>query len=82
MLAMKAREIDMRASPYDLSSFEYDAIEMETEAGRASYEQAQRALCEEARPLRARLIDALENVLAASQSGPHSRPDATPIPNP
>jgi len=34
-LAAAAREIDMRASPYDLSDFGYTPIDVEDAAGRA-----------------------------------------------
>ena len=62
-LALKAREIDMRASPYDLSGFGYEPIAVETMAGRSAYEQEQRLLAEEARPLRDGLIRQLDKVL-------------------
>lgn len=64
-LALKARELDMRASPYDLSSFGHEPIAVETGTGRSEYEQEQRLLTEEARPLRDGLIRQLDNVLAA-----------------
>jgi hypothetical protein len=63
--AMRCREIDMRASPYDCSSLGFKAIPVETEAGREEYEREQRALTEAGKPLRARLIAALEAVLEA-----------------
>ena len=37
----RAREIDMRASPYDLSGFGYNPIPVESSAGRL-YEKLQR----------------------------------------
>ena len=64
-LAIQAREVDMRASPYDLSSLGYQPIRVETGKGREEYEHAQRLLCERAAPLRQRLIDQLGHVLAA-----------------
>jgi len=64
--ALQCRELDMRASPYDCRSLGYDAILIETETGRAHYEREQRALTEAAKPLRARLIDALEALLTVS----------------
>jgi hypothetical protein len=76
LLAVKAREVDMRASPYDLSDYDYPPIAVETEAGRASYEVEQRALEEEARPLRRKLIAALQIVLAAHEGEDHIRSDA------
>jgi hypothetical protein len=62
--AMRCREIDMRASPYDCSSLGLEPIRIETDAGREEYEREQRALTEAGKPLRARLIGTLEAVLA------------------
>jgi len=61
--AIEAREIDMRASPYDLSDYGYDPIPVETAEGRRHYEKVQLALCEKGRPLRKELTSALELVL-------------------
>jgi hypothetical protein len=61
--ALRCREIDMRASPYDCSSLGYEPILIETPAGREAYEREQRALTAAAAPLRARLIVALETIL-------------------
>lgn len=58
-LALKARTIDMQASPYDCSSFGLEPIMIETQEGKARYIEAQRALANEARPLRERLLDIL-----------------------
>ncbi|WP_222854158.1 3-methyladenine DNA glycosylase [Fodinicola acaciae] len=55
-LALDARELDMRASPYDLSAFGYQPVPIETPAGRRAYAQAQAALAERAVPLREELI--------------------------
>ncbi len=55
-LAMDARELDMRASPYDLSAYGYQPVHIETPAGRREYALAQGALAERAAPLRDRLI--------------------------
>ncbi len=65
-LALKAREIDMRASPYDLTGFGYEPIAVETTKGRTTYEEEQRLLAREARPLRDNLIQQLDKVLAES----------------
>ncbi len=81
-LAVQAREIDMRASPYDLSTLGYAPITVETEAGRTQYEEAQRSLCKTAHPLRLRLLAALENVLAAAGREDHSHVDAAGSPPP
>ena len=64
--AVKCRELDMRASPYDCRSLGYAPILIETETGRAAYEREQRALTDDAKPLRARLIEALEVILRTS----------------
>jgi len=63
--AIKAREIDMRASPYDLTSYGYEAITIETAEGRRQYEQVQRELYLKGLPLRERLIEALSKVVSA-----------------
>ena len=63
-LALFAREIDMRASPYDLSSYgDYEPIFIETARGRAQYEQLQREIADRAAPLRRELIERIESVL-------------------
>lgn len=66
-LAREIRELDMRASPYDLSDLGYEAIPVETEAGRAAYVAAQRTFAERAAPLRERLIAAGERVADAAR---------------
>ncbi|WP_026422223.1 hypothetical protein [Actinokineospora inagensis] len=55
-LAVDVRGVDMRASPYDLSSYGYAAIPIETERGRAAYVRAQAGFVGRAEPLRGRLI--------------------------
>ena len=56
-LAADARELDMRASPYDLSDYGFEPIAIETPAGRAEYVRAQQDIAERAAPLRAALAD-------------------------
>lgn len=56
-LACRARDVDMRASPYDLSAFQKEPICIETAAGRKEYVRAQQEISQEAGPLRRRLID-------------------------
>lgn len=63
-LARDIREVDMRASPYDLRALGYAPIAIETPEGRAEYEQHQRAFAERSQPLRARLIALCERLLA------------------
>ena len=55
-LSVHAREIDMRASPYDVSDLGYPPIRLETPAGRQEYVGAQRDLADAASTLRARLV--------------------------
>ena len=63
-LARDVREVDMRASPYDLRALGFEPIAIETAAGRAEYEQHQRAFAARGEPLRARLIGVCERLLA------------------
>jgi hypothetical protein len=56
-LAVEVRELDMRASPYDLTALGYSPVPVETAAGRAYYARAQAAFASRAAPLRDRLID-------------------------
>jgi hypothetical protein len=63
--ARDIREVDMRASPYDLQKLGYAPISIETPAGRAEYESHQREFAERSVPLRARLIALCERLLAA-----------------
>lgn len=66
-LAVAIREVDMRASPYDLTEYGYNPIKIETETGRAEYEQHQREFTLRARPLRQRLIAVCQTILAERQ---------------
>ncbi len=71
-LAVDARVLDMRASPYDLRDFGFDPIRVETATGRAHYVAAQEAISVRAEPLRARLIDvcvALADAAALTGTG-------------
>lgn len=54
--ARDIREVDMRASPYDLRDLGFEPIAIETPAGRAEYEHQQRSFAARGEPLRARLI--------------------------
>ena len=61
--ARDIREIDMRASPYDLQKLGFASIAIETPAGRAEYEHHQRAFATRGEPLRARLLALCERLL-------------------
>ena len=63
-LARDLREVDMRASPYDLRALGFAPIAIETPAGRADYESHQRAFAIRGEPLRARLLALCERLLA------------------
>ena len=65
-LARDIRVLDMRASPYDLSALGYPPVRVETAQGKQEYVAAQRAFAERGAPLRARLIEECERLLAAS----------------
>lgn len=61
-LAREIRDLDMRASPYDLTAWGRSTIAIETPEGRRCYEQMQRGFAERASVLRRRIIDVLTRV--------------------
>ena len=63
-LARNVRALDMRASPYDLTALGYLPVRVETPEGRAEYEALQREFAICAAPLRERLIDVCEQIIA------------------
>ena len=63
-LARDIRVLDMRASPYDLSDLGHPPVEVETARGKQQYVAAQRAFAERGAPLRRRLLDECERLLA------------------
>jgi hypothetical protein len=65
-LARDIREMDMRASPYDLRALGFDPIKIETPEGRMDYERHQRAFTARGEPLRDRLIAVCGRLLAPS----------------
>lgn len=54
----------MRASPYDLADLGYPPVRIETASGRAEYARAQTGFARRAAPLRDRLIDLCDALLA------------------
>ncbi len=66
-LAMDLRELDMRASPYDLTAFGYPPVRIETPDGRREYEELQKQLAAKAAPLRQRLISVIRETLALAR---------------
>jgi hypothetical protein len=65
-LAWDIRELDMRASPYDLADLGHEPVRIETPEGKASYVAQQRAFAERAAPLRQRLIETCADLLTAT----------------
>lgn len=63
-LARDIREMDMRASPYDLRALGFEPIAIETAAGRAEYERRQREFSARGEPLRERLVALCGRLLA------------------
>jgi hypothetical protein len=64
-LAADARELDMRASPYDLRDYGFDPIAIETPGGRAEYVRTQQTIAERAALLRAALTRRCDVLLSA-----------------
>ncbi|MGD9960857.1 3-methyladenine DNA glycosylase [Nocardioides sp.] len=63
-LALDIRVLDMRAAPYDLTDLGYLPVRIETPEGKQEYAAAQRGFAERGAPLRQRLIDECERLLA------------------
>ncbi len=61
-LAVEIRELDMRASPYDLRAHGYEPVAIETPDGKAHYVAAQREFAERGAALRQRLIDVCDQL--------------------
>ncbi|HET6532263.1 MAG TPA: 3-methyladenine DNA glycosylase [Actinoplanes sp.] len=62
-LAADIRLLDMQASPYDLSSYGYPPVKIETPEGKAEYVARQREFARRAAALRARLIRVCDELL-------------------
>jgi hypothetical protein len=62
-LAMRTRELDMRASPYDLGDdISYPPVAIETTEGRREYAQEQARIMQAAEPIRDQLLKSLRSV--------------------
>jgi len=73
-VAIAARHLDMRASPYDLRDapmhgFETCPIRIENEEGRREYQHQQVAVARRAVPVRRRLIECYQTALSALRDG-------------
>ena len=69
-LAVEVRELDMRASPYDLREHGYEPVPIETPEGKAAYAAAQRTFAERGAVLRRRLIEVCDRLLEPAGSTP------------
>ncbi|MDB6137771.1 MAG: hypothetical protein JWO94_843 [Verrucomicrobiaceae bacterium] len=65
LLALEGRDLDMRASPYDLAAMGYEPVRIETEDGRREYQGEQQRLAERSAPVRERLREACARILVA-----------------
>ena len=74
LLALAGRDLDMRASPYDLSALGYEPVKIETPVGRAQYESEQRALAARAMTLRQQLLVCCTTLAGISDLGGHHAP--------
>lgn len=64
LLALEARELDMRASPYDLEKFGYEPIRIETASGREEYRREQERIHNLGKPIADRLLAEIGYVLS------------------
>jgi hypothetical protein len=62
-LARDIRELDMRASPYDLRVLGYEPVPIETPEGKAHYVEEQRGFSERSQAIRVRLVEAIDQPL-------------------
>lgn len=69
-MALRFRELDMRASPYDLTAFGFEPIAIEEAAGRSEYVRAQSVLTQHAKIVRSRLIDRCSALLTGQEPLP------------
>ncbi|WP_293780898.1 3-methyladenine DNA glycosylase [uncultured Aeromicrobium sp.] len=67
VLAVDVREVDMRASPYDLSAYGYEPITVETNEGKAEYVRRQREFARRAEPLRRQLLSAANALIVRAE---------------
>ncbi|MDP9822533.1 3-methyladenine DNA glycosylase [Nocardioides massiliensis] len=65
-LAREIRELDMRASPYDLSELGFEPVAIETAEGKQAYVEAQADFARRGAPLRAVLIAWCDRLLEAA----------------
>ena len=68
-LAWDVRELDMRASPYDFAGLGLEPVRIETLEGKRDYVEAQREFVERGAPLRRRLVEECDRLLAQLPGG-------------
>jgi hypothetical protein len=73
VLARSIRELDMRASPYDLSDLGYAPVRIETPAGKAEYVAGQREFARAGQLLRHRLLAVLADLQPVGQVSDRGR---------
>ena len=66
-LAADVRELDMRASPYDLTGLGWAPVAIETTGGKAEYVAAQRGFTARGAALRVRLLDVCRELLGGAE---------------
>jgi len=64
-LARDIRQLDMRASPYDLGDWGYAPVAIETAEGKAEYSRQQSLFAERGNALRLRVVNAVAGLLPA-----------------
>lgn len=67
-LALDARTLDMRASPYDLSQLGYSAVPIETSDGRAEYTRQQTEIAQRGTVLREEVLTRARRLLSEARS--------------
>ncbi len=77
VLAADVRELDMRASPYDLRDAGYEPVAIETPEGKTQYVTAQREFARRGAELRARLLAVCTQLTLSSPVPPHGAGQAT-----
>lgn len=69
-LALAGRDLDMRASPYDLRAMSLEPVKIETPEGRAQYEGEQRVLAAKAAEVRQKLRTTCESLQTLGGAAP------------
>lgn len=75
-LAREARDLDMRAAPYDLRSVGYSPVPIETADGRREYAREQRTIAHRAQPIRETLLATVLGLIQAATSEAALCPDS------